>query len=382
MNIFVVGTGHTKFGVLDSDIGELMLDVCNQVLASCNTTIDAVDAIYIANFSSSFSGQCHLPAVLASKLGISNEITRVESACAAGSLAFKQGVISILSGLYKTVLIVGVEKMSNIETSKTVEVLSTAASKSEIKHGMTFPALYALMAQSHFKNYGTTEEHLAKISVKNHQNALLNPLAHFRKNITVEDVLNSRVIASPLKLLDCSPVSDGAAAVLLCEKDLTSKFTNKPIKLEGMAHLTESIEIIDRPDLSTIPSVLGAAKKAFDMANLTPQDIDLAEVHDCFTIAELIQMEDLGFCKKGEGKLLIEQGETQIGKRIPINPSGGLKAKGHPIGATGVSQIIEVTKQLKNESGKRQIKDAKFGLCCNLGGSGSTAIVNILSNQK
>ncbi len=379
MKICVASTGHTKFGEANEDIGELMFNACKQALDNTNTDINKIDAIYIANFSSGFSSQCHLPAVLASKLGVNREISRVESACAAGGLAIKEAVIAILSGLYKTVLVVGVEKMSDATFDEATSILATAASKIETKHGVTFPGLYALMARRHFYEYGTTEEHLAKIAVKNHKNALYNLNAQFQKEITVEDVLNSRVIASPLKLLDCSSITDGAAAVLLCTEEIARQFDDSPVYLVGIGHDTDSIGLFDRKKLTTMPTVIRAAGKAFRMSNLKPKDIDVAELHDCFTIAELIEMEDLGFCEKGKGKEMVDNGTTEIGGEIPINPSGGLKAKGHPIGATGVSQVFEVFKQLRGERGKRQVVNAEIGLCCNVGGSGATAVVSIFS---
>lgn len=379
MKISVASTSHTKFGRASEDIGELMFDACKQAFDNANTDISKINAIYIANFSSGFSRQCHLPAVLASKLGVNKEITRVESACAAGGLAIKEAAIAILSGLYKTVLVVGVEKMSDATIDEATSILATAASKIEIKHGVTFLGLYALMARRHFYEYGTTEEHLAKIAVKNHKNALDNPVAQFHKKITVEDVLNSRMIASPLKLLDCSPITDGAAAVLLCDKEIAWQFTDQPISLIGIGHDTDSIGLFDREKLTSMPAVVRAAKKAFKACNLSPKDIDVAELHDCFTIAELVEMEDLGFCDKGSGEEMLEERRTEISGDIPINPSGGLKAKGHPIGTTGVSQVVEIVKQLRGECGKRQVDNAEIGLCCNVGGSGATAVVSIFS---
>ena len=379
MKIGLVGTGHTKFGKLEQNIEELMLEAVNLALKNANTTIDKIDIIYIANLSSSFSHQCHLPAVLASKLGINKEIVRVESACASGGLAVKEAVLAILSGQYKTALVVGVEKMSETPIDEVTSILASAASQTEIQHGATFPSLFALMAQRHFYKYKSNETDLARIAVKNHHNAFLNPLAHFHKEVSVEDVLNSRPIASPLKLLDCSAVSDGAAAVILCNENDTSEFTKSPVFLIGLGHNTDSIGLYDRKDLTTIPSVLAAAKKAYASCGLKPKDIDVAELHDCFTIAELIEMEDLGFCGKGEAGKIIKRGDTGLQGRLPINPSGGLKAKGHPIGATGVSQVVEIVKQLKGECGKRQAKKADIGLCCNIGGSGATAVISILS---
>lgn len=379
MKIAAIGTGQTKFGRVPDDIGSMMLDVCNQTINDANITINEVNSIYISNFSSKFSNQCHLPAVLASKLGVDKEITRVESACASGSVALKEAAIAILSGLYDMVLVIGVEKMTSAPTDDAISTLASAASEIEMRHGTTFPSLYALMAQRHFYEFGTTEEHLAMIAVNNHKNALNNPLAQFHKEITINDVLTSNTVASPLKLLDCSPISDGAAAILLCNERIATHSTQTPIRLLGIGHSTDSIELYNRKDLTTMPAVVKAAKKAFNMSDIKPKDIDVAEVHDCFTIAELIQIEDLGFCQKGFGKKIIEGGEFEIDGDIPVNPSGGLKAKGHPIGATGVSQAVEIVKQLKGECGKRQVSDAEIGLCCNVGGSGASSVVSIFS---
>lgn len=379
MKIATIGTGHTKFGKSTDDIGTMMLDVCNQALNEANITISQVDSIYISNFSSRFSNQCHLPSVLASKLGVDKEITRVESACAAGGLALKEAAIAILSGLYDVVLVIGAEKMTESMTDETISALASAASSEEMRHGTTFPSLYALMAQRHFYEFGTTEEHLAMIAVNNHKNAINNPLAQFHKEISIDDVLTSNVIASPLKLFDCSPISDGAAAVLLCNERMASRFIETPIYLIGIGHDTDSIELYNKKNITTMPAVVKAARKAFKNSGIDQKKINVAEVHDCFTIAELTQLEDLGFCQKGMGKNLIEDGSIEIGGDIPINPSGGLKAKGHPVGATGVSQAVEIVKQLKGECGKRQVHDAEIGLCCNVGGTGASSVVSIFS---
>lgn len=377
MKINVIGTGHTKFGVIrDKDIGDLLFEAANEAIESAGINKGKIDAIFIANFSSEFSSQSHLSALLAKKLSINCEITRVESACASGGLAVKTACIGLLSGLYENVLVVGAEKMSNVSAEIATSILATAGSKNEARYGATFPGLFALMAQRYLYEYKATEEDLAMVAIKNHSNALLNPLAHFQKKITIQDILKSPIIASPLKLLDCSPISDGAAAVLLSIKKTEDQ---KTAYIVGIGHDVDSIELSERKTLTEIPTIIRAAKKAYEMSGFEPKDIDIAEVHDCFTIAELIQMEDLGFCEKGEAKKLLKKRETEIAGRIPINPSGGLKAKGHPIGATGISQIVEIVKQLKQEAGKRQVDCPKVGLCCNIGGSGSTAIVSILS---
>ncbi|PIN73352.1 acetyl-CoA acetyltransferase [Candidatus Woesearchaeota archaeon CG10_big_fil_rev_8_21_14_0_10_45_16] len=381
MNIRVAGTGHTPFGTSKKEIGELMLEAVEEALSQANAKADDVDTIFIANFSSSFAGQSHLPALLASKLKTNAEIVRVESACASGGLAVKEAVVALSSGLYKTALVVGVEKMNASTISEVTGILASAASPDEIIHGATFPSLYALIARQHFAKYGTTEEHLAMVSAKNHQNARKNILAQFKKDIKVEDVLKSKMVASPLKLLDCSPITDGAAAVFLCNQEVADKFTSKEypsVDIIGIGHSSDSISLLDRKDLTVMPAVVKAALKAYAMGSISPQQIDVAELHDCFTIAEIVEMEDLGLCNKGQATAMITEGKTAIDGMLPINPSGGLKAKGHPVGATGVSQVVEITKQLQGRCGERQVRKAETGLCCNVGGSGATAVVTIL----
>lgn len=380
MKIAITGIGHTKFGVLPQTLDELIKQASLDAIENSHINLNEIDAVYIGNYSSQFAMQGHIAAIVSEQLGLTTEITRVESACASGSLAVKQGILALLSGRYKNILVIGVEKMTNVTIDTATKILSTAASNEEMQHGFTFPSLFALIANAYFDKYQANETHLAKVAVKNHDNALLNPLAHFQKQITVEDVLNSRVIASPLKLLDCSPISDGAAAVILTSEDAIDHSTQKPVYILGMGHVVGPISLFNRSDLCSIPSVVSAAKKAYEMAGITPKDISFAELHDCFTIAELIEMEDLGFCNKGQAKKLIDNDETKRNGKIPINLSGGLKAKGHPVGATGVAQIVEVVKQLRGEAGDRQINKAKYGLTCNLGGVGASALVTILSN--
>lgn len=378
MKIKINGTGHTKFGKDNRDIGEIMLDACMQ--ATQYISIDAVDAIYISNFSSEFIHQCHLPAVLSSKIKKEKEISRVESACAGGGLAIKEAAIAIHSGLYTNVLVLGVEKMTKTPSEQATQIISQAASDVERAHGATFPALYALMASRYFHEYQATEEHLAQIAVKNHTNALLNPNAQFHKAISIDDVLRSGYIAKPLKKLDCSPISDGASSILLSSSEIKIEgYEREPVYLTGIGHSVDCIELYNRKSLTQMSSVIHASKKAFQMAGLSPDTIDIAELHDCFTIAELIQMEDIGFCERGKGKDIVENKLSEINGEIPVNTSGGLKAKGHPIGATGISQVVEIVKQLQGDADKRQVQDVETGLCCNIGGTGGSAVVSIFS---
>ena len=379
-DVYAIGTGHTKFGKLNQNLKELLQEVTQEVLTNSNLSIDEIDAIIVANFSSGFVNQCHLPALLASILQTNKEIIRVESACATGAVAIKEATLYLQSGGYKNVMVVGVEKMTEVSVDKATQILATAGSPKELQHGATFPSLYALMAQAYFAKYKVGEKDLAKVAVKNHNNAFLNPLAHFHKKITMKSVLDSKIIASPLKLFDCSPLSDGAAAIILSTEKSAVKASFKPIRLTGFGHAVDKIELFKRQDLTSMPVVNLAAKKAFKMAGITAKDVDLAEVHDCFTIAELIEMEELGFVKKGDAVKWLKKGFTKIKGKLPINPSGGLKAKGHPIGATGVSQAVEIVKQLQGKAGKRQVRSAKVGLSCNVGGSGGSCVVTIFSN--
>ncbi len=376
MDIFAIGTGHTKFGVLKDSSDDLIYYAAKEALDNANIEFVDCDAVIVANFSSQFLKQSHTPARVAS-LFSKSEITRVESACASGALAVKEAIIYIKSGLYKTVLVVGFEKMSTVTTDEASGILMQAASKEEYDLGLTFPSLFALMARAHFEKYKSSERDLAKIAVKNHKNAFNNELAHFHKNISVDDVLNSKPIAPPIKLLDSSPISDGAAAIVLTSRKDKSRLKSKIL---SFGHVTEGIELTKRTELYKMPAVALAAKKAYEGAGILPRDISFAEVHDCFTIAELIQIEELGFSRAGEGKKLISNGSIEISGKIPINASGGLKAKGHPIGATGVSQIVEVVRQFEGKAKKRQLKNVKYGLTCNIGGIGSTALVTILAN--
>ena len=281
---------------------------------------------------------------------------------------------SILAGTYKNVLVVGVEKMTDVPQSDISAALMGAGSEEERKAGLTFPALYALMAKAHMAKYGTTKKHLAAVSVKNHYHASMNEKAQFPFEITEEKALNSPEICSPLTLFDASPITDGAAAVVL-----SSENDGKGVYITGSAVATDTVDLSDRKSLTEIPATKEASQKALKMAGVDIKDIDIAEVHDCFTIAEILAMEDLGFCKKGEGGDFIKKGYTRLGGKMPVNTSGGLKACGHPVGATGVKQIVEIATQLLGKAGKRQAKDVKIGLTQNVGGSGATVVVHVLS---
>jgi len=380
--VAIIGVGQTKFGELwEVSFRQMMLEAGIRAMEDAGIDGKNLDAIYIGNMSSGqFIKQEHIASLIADHAGlIPIPSTRVESACASGGLALKQAFTDVASGLCDFVVAAGIEKMTDVLSGQATGALATAADQEwEVYVGATFPGLYALMARRHMYEFGTTEEEMAMVAVKNHHNACLNPCAQYHTEITVESVLKSPPVALPLKLLDCSPVTDGAACLILAPAEEARKYTDTPILIEGTGQASDTISLQNRQSLTTLRATVEAARIAYRRAGIEPTDVDLAEVHDCFTIAEIMAVEDLGFCKKGEGGKLTREGATQIGGSIPINPSGGLKGKGHPVGATGIAQAIEVVTQLRGEAGKRQVQGAEIGLTHNIGGSGGTAVVHIL----
>ncbi|MFQ6129933.1 MAG: thiolase domain-containing protein [Candidatus Hadarchaeaceae archaeon] len=381
-NVAVIGVGLTKFGELwDVSFRQLIMEAGARAIEDAGIDGKQIDAIYAGNMSSGqFIRQEHISSIVADHAGlVPIPSTRVEGACASGGLALRQAVIAVASGIHDIVVAGGIEKMTDVLTGQATGALATAADQEwEVYVGATFPGLYALMARRHMYEYGTTEEHMAMVAVKNHHNAYFNTCAQYKTKITVEDVLKSPVVTSPIKLLDCSPITDGAACVILAPAEKARKFTDTPIMVAGTGQASDTISLHSRSSLTSLRATIEAARTAYRMAGVKPGDIDLAEVHDCFTIAEIMAIEDLGFCKKGEGGKVTEQGETAIGGRIPVNTSGGLKGKGHPVGATGIAQAIEIVQQLRGEAGKRQSDGAEVGLTHNVGGSGGTAVVHVL----
>lgn len=375
MKIKVAGTDLTKFGELwNKDLLDLTLNASIEAINESRLTVNNIDAVFVANMiHGKLTGQDHLGALVASNLGIKGGSVRVEAACASGGLAVHLAIQSLLAGTYKNVLVVGAEKMTDASTSEISTALMGAGSEEERRAGLTFPALYALMAKAHMQKFGTTRNHMAAVSVKNHFHASLNDKAQFPYEVTMEKVLQSPIISSPFTLFDASPISDGAAAVVL------SSDTSTPgVFITGSAVATDTVDLSSRKSLTEIPATKEASSKALKQAGVEISDIDLAEVHDCFTIAEILAMEDLGFCKKGMGGEFVEKGHTKLGGKLPVNTSGGLKACGHPVAATGIKQIIEVTHQLQKRAGKRQVNNANVGLTHNVGGSGATVVVHVL----
>jgi len=381
--VAIIGVGMTKWGELwEKSLRTIFVETA--LLAMDDAGVDHLDSIYVGSMSSGlFVGQEHIASLLADYLGqIPVPATRIESACASGGLALRAGFIEVASGLSDIVLVGGVEKMTDLSGYEATYALGTAADQEyEGYHGITFPGLYALIARAHMEKYGTTREQLAMVAVKNHNNGSKNPLAQFPMKITVEDVLNSVLVADPLRVLDCSPITDGAAAAILCPLELARKMKKPVIKIIGSGHATDTIALNSRRDLTWIQSTYEAARRAYAMADKKPEDIDFVEVHDCFTIAEICVLEALGLVERGKGGRAVEEGYTSLEGKIPVNTSGGLKAKGHPVGATGVAQVVEVVKQLREEAGERQVKNARIGMTQNMGGSGGSSVVHIFERE-
>lgn len=381
MNINILGASATKFGELWNISPRAMAkEVMLNALSMSGLKPSEVDALFVGNMLSGILGnQANLGSLVSEELGVQIPAFRVEGACASGGLALHNAINSIKAGQYKTVLVLGIEKMTDASLDETTNALMAAGSDEERMAGATFPGVYALMAQAYMKQYKVSEEDLASISVKNHYHGAFNPKAQFRFPITINDVMKSSKIADPLKLLDCSPVSDGAAAVLVTGED-SSKKLKKPIRIIASEVATDTLSLHDRKSFTSLSSVVKAGTKAYKKSGLKPRDVDVAEIHDCFSISEAIAVEDLGFSKKGEGAKDIAKGKRTLFKGdIICNPSGGLKACGHPVGATGIKQIVEIVEQLRGEAGKRQVEKAKIGLTHNVGGSGAVAAIHILT---
>ena len=380
--VSIVSAGLSKFGRRDNVYArELFVEAVSEAFERCPNLDPKKDvkALFVGHMGEGYEHQGHTGPTLADWAGLLPcASVRTESACASSGVALRLGVMSVLSGLYDIVIVGGAEKMTHRTTAEATEYLAMASDYPfEQWNGITFPGLYALIATAHMNRYGTTERQLAQVAVKNHKHGALNPKAQIQKEITLEQALSSRVIAWPLKLLDCSLITDGASCAILTKPDLAKKFTDTPVHILGSGQASDAIGLYEREELTSLKAAKLAAKQAYEMAGVKPEDIDLAEVHDCFTIAEILAYDDLGFCKPGEGGKLAEEGVTTLGGRLPVNTSGGLKSKGHPVGATGVAQAYEIFLQLTGQAEKRQVDGAECGLAHNVGGSGATATVHI-----
>jgi acetyl-CoA C-acetyltransferase len=372
--ISIRGAYQTKFGELwEKSLEDLIIESANGAIADAKINKQKIDLVIVANMlAGKLDGQDHLGSLACQLLGLSGiPAARVEAACASGGLAVNQAVQAIRAGAAKNVLVIGVEKMTDKTNGEIAAALMGAASVEERQAGLTFVGLYALMARVYFERFKASKNDLAYVAIKNHRHASLNPKAQYPFPVELETVLKSSCVASPLHLFDCSPITDGAAAVII---------SAEPGDVEIIASqiATDSVSLTRRESLVELKATKLAGQKAYAEAGIGPKDIDLAEVHDCFSIAEIMAVEDLGFCDKGTGFRKIKNGDFDLGGRLPVNLSGGLKACGHPVGATGVKQIVEIATQLGGQAEKRQVKNAQIGLTHNVGGSGATAAVHIL----
>lgn len=381
-DVCIIGVGMNDWGESwDLSLRTIWTQAALAALADAG--VDRVDAMTVGCMTGGlFVGQEHLGALLADELGMAGiPATRVESACASGGVALRTGFLEVASGLSDVVLVTGVEKMTDCSADEATAALATAADQEwEVFAGATFPGLYAMMARAHMAAYGTTREQLAMVAVKNHANGLNNPHAQYRRAVTIEEVLNATMVADPLTVLGCSPITDGAAAVVLADVKTARRLAKDRslVRISGVGLATDRMALHNRRNLTALEAVTTAAQKAYAMAGITARDVHVAEVHDCFTIAEIMIIEALGFVPTGQGGPATQAGETALDGRIPVNPSGGLKAKGHPVGASGVAQVVELTQQLRGEAGARQVAGARVGLAQNMGGTGASSVVHVL----
>jgi acetyl-CoA C-acetyltransferase len=412
--VALVGAGMSKFGAFaDKTSRDLFVDAFNAMTESVDKGIEVedIEALYVGNYSSDlFEGQGHVAPIMADWVGlVPKPATRVEDACASSGVAIREGILAIASGIYDIVLVSGTEKMTNLPTERVTDTLASASdSVYEGSCGFTFPGLYAAMATAYMEKYGAGVDHFMKVGIKNHINGALNPKAQFNKSI--RDIMNSRmekakqkgeplpgwrdeidflkdpranpVVAWPMRLFDCSPITDGAACLLLVADDIAKDFSPDPIYIVGTGQGSDHA-LHERKDLTSILAARTAAEQAYQMAGVKPEDIQIAEVHDCFTIAELVALEDLGFFKPGEAFVATEQGITARDGAKPINTSGGLKSKGHPVGASGAGQVVEIWHQMRGEAGPRQVpgKDIRLALTHNVGATGGTCVVHIYQRR-
>ncbi len=379
--VAIIGVGMTKFGEhWERGYRDLVIEAGVRAIEDSGLQGNEISAGYVGSMASgSLIGQEHVGALIADQMGVNPiPVTRVEAACASGGVALRQGYLAVASGAHDIVVVGGVEKMNDLDTNSVSEILGGAGDQEwELFLGATFPGLYALMAKRHMHEYGATEEMMAAVAVKNHEHGSGNPYAQFQNKITIDTVMKSKMVADPLKVSDCSPITDGAAAVILAPLDVAKRYHEQPIEILASCQASDTLALHSREKLSEVKATKIAARNAYEMAKLKPSDIDVAEVHDCFTIAEILAIEDLGFFKKGEGGKASLEGKTYLNGEMPINTSGGLKAAGHPVGATGIKQAVELAWQLRGKAEGRQVDDAEIGLAHNVGGSGATATVHI-----
>lgn len=384
-DVAIIGCGMTKFGRLEGKgLMELLVEASLKAIDDGGAGDRDFDAVYVANFAAGeLTHQTGVASSLVDQLSLLPAAAdRVENGPASGGSAIKNGFLAVASGAHDLVLVVGGEKMTHVDTDIITDIVATLSHpEAEYVHGVTLPSLAAMFTRLYMQHHGVTERHLAMVAVKNHANALKNPYAHLQKAVTIEGVMNSVMIADPLRLYHCCPISDGGASVVLCPADEAKNYSDAPVRIAGFGQATDTHAVHERENPTVLKAVQLASKRAFEMAKLMPGDIDVAELHDAFAILEIAQSEDAGFFRKGEGAKALEEGKTALDGDLPINPSGGLKARGHPIGATGVAQVVELVWQLRDEAGKRQVRGAEHAYCCNFGGFGNNVVAHILERM-
>ena len=384
-DVAIIGTGVTKFGELwyrsFRDIG---IEAGLKAVADSGLAGNEIDGMYIGNMSAGrFINQQHIDALIADYSGMATNhvsCTRVEAGEASGAVAFKEGVMAVASGLQDFVVVAGAEKMTDIDDASITSILDdTADAEWEASMGLTLASLHAMIAKRMIHDGMATREEIASVSVNSHAHGALNPNAQYRKAIELKTVLNSGAVATPLGMFDCAPNSDGAAAVVLCPLERAKEFTDSYVKVASLAQTSDTLALFQRDSITSFAATVEAGKRAYARAGITPADISVAEIHDNFSVSGILALQDLGFYEKGKaGKAFLEGEVTLGGGKLTVNTSGGLKARGHPVGATGVAQIAEITDQLRNRADKRQVKDAKYGLAQSVGGTGSAVVVSIL----
>ena len=381
--VAVIGVGVTRFGKHDRTSAELFASAAVDAITDAEIEPTAIQALYYGNVvGGETEKQLHMGPQAASVLGLpSIPTTRFEAACASSHAAFRHAVMEIASGVSDIVLVGGGERVLNVTTEESTEYFAYASDALwEQTLGLTFPGVFALVARAHMAKYGTTAEQMAAVAVKNHRHGALNPKAQFQKEIRLEQVLTSPLVADPLKLYDCCPFTDGGAAVVLAAEEI-ARTRPRAVWVLSSAAASDHMLLHDKRDLSRVPATERAAAAAYSQAGKGPQDVDVVELHDCFTIAEIVATEGLGLFEPGTGGLAAEKGWTSLGGKIPVNPSGGLKAKGHPIGATGAAQVAEIVTQVRGEAGRRQVDGACTGLVHTLGGNTATVLVSLLGRD-
>jgi acetyl-CoA C-acetyltransferase len=381
--VAVIGVGMTKFGKHDRTSAELFAEAAGEAIVDADIAPAEIQSLYYGNVTGGEGErQLHMGPLAATLLGLPTiPTTRFETACATSHAAFRHAVMEIASGASDVVLVGGAERILNVPTDEATAYFAYCSEADyEQSLGLTFPGVFALIARAHMDRYGTTEEQMAHVAVKNHHHGTLNPKAQFQKEITVEAVLRSAYVADPLKLLDCCPFTDGGAAIVLAAEDV-AKRRRRAVWVLSTAAASDTMFLHEKADLARVAATERAASLAYRQAGKTPADVSVVELHDCFTIAEIVATEGLGFFEPGAGGLAAEKGWTSLGGKIPVNPSGGLKAKGHPIGATGAAQIGELVTQLRGEAEARQVDGASIGLAHTLGGNTATVLVSLLGRD-